>query len=405
MDDGGNSGDYGKWQDSYFTISPVGATNVILNFSHFNVEPGSGSTCNFDYLEVYDGNSTSSPLIGRYCNTIPPPTSITSTTGHITIKFHTDGGAELSGFKIDWTCNAWSSPYPLAKFITSDTTPCAKQAVTFTNQSFNATSYLWTFPGGIPATSTAINPVITYNTPGTYNVTLVAINSAGNDTIIKSTHIVVPVVCPIILPAGGNAPTQIACRGKLIDDGGLTGNYSPNQTTYVTIAPTGAVFVRLDFTAFDVEADGCIYDYMEIYDGATTASPLIGKYCNTTLPPNPLISSGNAVTIKFYADGGLELDGFEIDWTCSLAGLTELDKINKINIYPNPSTDFVNLEVDFNIANSLNIRVIDMLGKTHYQNISEKKAIQFTDKIDVSNLVKGLYIIYVNGKANKFIKQ
>ena len=404
-DDGGASGNYSPNQNSYFTISPTGATSVTLRFPHFDVEPGLGFICNSDYLEVYDGNSTSATLIGRYCNTIPPPATITSTTGAITVKFHTDGGLHLSGFKMDWSCSAWTSPYPLARFIADDTIPCKGQTVTYTNTSYNATSYQWSFPGGTPSTSTAMSPTVVYNTSGNYTATLIAINATGNDTLKRVNYISVPTTCTLVLPAGGSAPVQTNCLGKLVDDGGLSGDYSANQTTYVTIAPTGATSVKLDFVSFDVEADGCIYDYMMIYDGPNTSSSLLGKYCNSTLPPNPLFSTGNALTIKFYADAGLELDGFEIDWSCSLTGLEENSFLDKVKIYPNPSSEFLNLEVDFNRVNTLNVRLVDMLGKVYYANNSTEKALQFTDKINVSDLANGTYIVFVNDKAYKFIKQ
>lgn len=403
-DDGGATGAYTASQTSYFRISPASAVNITLTFPFFDIEPGTGaSNCNYDYLEIYDGANTSAPLIGRYCNGTLPPASITSATGDILIKFRADVGLHLQGFRIDWTCTQHTSPFPLALFTASDTSICTNETITYTNHSFNATSYDWSFPGGSPATSTATNPVVTYSAAGIYTTRLIAINGAGRDTTFQ--QIEVKAYCPVILPGGGTAPTQTSCRGKIIDDGGLTGDYSPNQTTYVTVAPAGAVNLTFVFNSFDVEADNCIYDYMMIYDGPNTASPLIGKYCNSSLPPSPLTSSGNALTIKFYADAGLELDGFDIDWYCSLVGINELDKINKINIYPNPSSDYLNVEVDFNQSSALDLRIVDLLGKTLYQNNSKTQAIQFTDKIDVSNFASGTYIVYINGKANKFVKQ
>ena len=402
-DDGGASGDYSANQVSYFTIAPTNAVNVTLNFSFFDVELGDiGTSCNYDYLEVYDGNSPAAPLLGRYCNNNLPPASLTSSGGTMLIKFRVDGGQEEAGFKLDWNCLQHTSPLPLALMTTGDTNICKNETVAFTNTSYNFTSHTWSFPGGTPATSTSANPIVTYNTGGTYNARLIATNSNGSDTTYQT--IVVKSVCPVTMTPNGTI-TLVSCDGQLIDDGGLTGDYSPNQTSYATISPTGAQNVVLNFNSFDVEADNCIYDYMKIYDGASTSSPLIGKYCNSTLPPNPLVSTGGSLTIEFYADAGLELDGYNIGWHCSLVGISELDKIEKVSIYPNPTTNQVTLEVDFNQATSLNVKIIDLLGKVHYQSTTEDQALQFTDKIDVSNLTSGTYIIYVNDQAHKLIKQ
>ena len=66
---------------------------------------------------------------------------------------------------------------------------CTGGTVTFTKNIMNGTPVgnpVWSFPGGTPSTSTAANPTITYNTPGNYDVKLVATNSAGQDSVIKT---------------------------------------------------------------------------------------------------------------------------------------------------------------------------------------------------------------------------
>ena len=79
---------------------------------------------------------------------------------------------------------------PIADFTADKTSVAAGDQVHFTDQSANnPTSWSWTFEGGSPATSTAQNPVVTYNTPGDYTVTLTVTNDAGNDTETKTAYI------------------------------------------------------------------------------------------------------------------------------------------------------------------------------------------------------------------------
>jgi PKD repeat protein len=81
---------------------------------------------------------------------------------------------------------------PVAAFTASATNINVGNSVTFTDQTINhPTSWSWTFEGGTPATSTAQNPVITYNTPGTFDVTLIATNELGSDTEAKADYITV----------------------------------------------------------------------------------------------------------------------------------------------------------------------------------------------------------------------
>lgn len=74
---------------------------------------------------------------------------------------------------------------PVADFTATNASSCGVPAtVNFTNTTTGATSYLWNF--GNNTTSTATNPNKTYNTAGSYTITLIATNSAGcKDTIVK----------------------------------------------------------------------------------------------------------------------------------------------------------------------------------------------------------------------------
>ncbi len=84
---------------------------------------------------------------------------------------------------------------PEAGFSSDVTSGCATLTVQFTDQSSsNTTSWEWTFEGGNPATSTEQNPLVTYDSPGTYDVTLIASNSVGQSTIIEEGYVVVTTV-------------------------------------------------------------------------------------------------------------------------------------------------------------------------------------------------------------------
>lgn len=85
----------------------------------------------------------------------------------------------------------WSS-LPEANFTASETTIEEGESITFTDASTNdPTSWVWTFDGGAPATSTEQNPTVSYALSGTYDVTLTATNAGGDGTITKTGYITV----------------------------------------------------------------------------------------------------------------------------------------------------------------------------------------------------------------------
>lgn len=106
-------------------------------------------------------------------------------------------------YLVDLTVTNQCGSQSYSQFITIVTRPdpdfssnvvegCAPLEVEFEDMSSpNTTSWLWTFPGGVPATSTQQNPIVQYSTPGSYSVTLTASNSAGSNTLTRTNYITV----------------------------------------------------------------------------------------------------------------------------------------------------------------------------------------------------------------------
>ncbi|MCC7331115.1 MAG: M4 family metallopeptidase [Flavobacteriales bacterium] len=244
--------------------------------------------------------------------------------------------------EVESVTNAWYAvgvgsayqPFTVSDFDACITSSCSiPYTVNFNNTSVNGNTFAWDFGDG--GNSTIMNPSHTYTSFGTYTVELFADGgpSCGSDTTTKIAFITIDsnLACTELMPTSGSK-TLTSCSGTLYDSGGPCSLYGPNQTSQVTISPTGAGKVHLNFTFFNVEEGDqggtiCNYDNMKIYDGPTTSSPLIGTYCNNNLPPATISSTSSSITIWFMADPGLELSGYQIDWTCDLPSLA-------------PNTDF-----------------------------------------------------------------
>jgi PKD repeat protein len=84
------------------------------------------------------------------------------------------------------------SNVPQAAFTVANTYGCVPYTVQFINQSStNVTSQSWSFPGGTPSTSNEINPTVTYNQVGNYDVNLSISNANGADSELLSNFITV----------------------------------------------------------------------------------------------------------------------------------------------------------------------------------------------------------------------
>lgn len=125
------------------------------------------------------------------------------------------------------------------------------------------------------------------------------------------------------------------CSGNFYDSGGATGNYVSNSNLTYTIYPnTAGANVRVTFTMLNIES--CC-DYLNIYNGTSTAAPLIGTYNGTTTPPAITANNPNgALTFHFTSDISVNPAGWAATISCSMPCQTITPSIVSTNPAPDP---------------------------------------------------------------------
>ena len=129
--------------------------------------------------------------------------------------------------------------------------------------------------------------------------------------------------------------TVVPCGGLLtepsgeISSPGYPGPYPSNLACEWIIQGAPGDIIELQFLDFEIEGNRksrngrrngrnrrrkersltCLYDFVSIYDGSSTDSPLIGTYCGNVAPTN-ILSTGNELLITFTTDDSTALSGF-----------------------------------------------------------------------------------------------
>ncbi len=95
-----------------------------------------------------------------------------------------------------------------AGFIADKQEICQGDSIRFTNLSYDQPlQYFWSFEGGNPATSTLKDPVVGYQNPGNFGVSLRVVNSHGDDELVMQDYIRVN-----RLPSLSLGPDTALCR-------------------------------------------------------------------------------------------------------------------------------------------------------------------------------------------------
>jgi len=151
------------------------------------ITPASQNSLAWFYL---DGSKTTpSQVVESGTLTFTAP----SVAGSYKMCFHPN-----DGYTVLATANfsvSSSGATPVAAFSSSSLFVSLGKSVSFNDQSlYLPTSWVWSFPGGTPSSSTEQNPVVQYTTAGTYAVSLTASNEFGSNELTRTGYITVAAV-------------------------------------------------------------------------------------------------------------------------------------------------------------------------------------------------------------------
>lgn len=378
-DPGGPNGVYANNISDTNTICPSGPNEVVLlDFTMFNTEN------NYDSLMIFNGSSTSDPLIGSYQGSVDPGMIYsTSTDGCLTAVFISDGSVTYDGWQATISCVP-----PLTCF-----TPTGLSA----QVQNNSADLSWTSSGSETQWVLEYGPA--GFTPGTGTISLVSTNPAHITGLNASTQydFYVSAYCAAddtSFMAGPHpfttAMDPFICGNMFYDNGG-PGLYANNSIDTIVICPSpGFQTVVVNFLEFNTELN---YDSLMIFNGNSTAAPLIGSYQGTNSPGLVMASNPTGcLTFLFTSDNIVADSGWVAQIDC-LVSLNELEG-NSVSVYPNPSSGKYNLQNKSSEA--LSFELTDINGRkiqTAQQQIKANSSLE----LNLTHLQDGVYFVKLLG--------
>ncbi|MBN2668423.1 MAG: T9SS type A sorting domain-containing protein [Bacteroidales bacterium] len=303
-----------------------------------------------------------------------------------------------------FTTDAFADPQPVAVFEASQTVACLTDTIYLIDHSTkNPTQWLWSispsnFTYVLGTNAESQNPIIVFQNAGLYSISLTATNGSGSGSVTEENYLEINNECRYVMDDDDDL---YLCSGTFFDPG-YTENYPSGSDYTITIYPENEnSFIELSFLYFDLEYESdCNYDYLSIYDGASTAAPLIGKFCGSESPGyvSGINNLDGALTFKFHSDDYVEGLGWEAQISCSLVDHVDSKESNQFSIIPNPANQSIELSyIDKSVEN---IKIYNMLGKLIQQEYIDNHQNQ---KVDVSDLDEGIYIVTVGTRNQKLV--
>ncbi len=394
-------------------------TNIQFWFTRFDTE------ANKDHVIIYDGGTTSDPVLGNFSGD-QVPEQITSSGNELLIVFTSDELNTAQGWSAEYL--AYSEPFcnsltvfndTIAKYFSDKSGPynyinnseCKwlidpqeyyYDSITSIHLHFHYLEVadddtLFVFDGDSEE-DILLAGLTGYEIPA-------PIQSLGNKLFLKfktneqnsadgwaaGYYITLPVYCQDTVIFTDSTGT--------IDDGSGDKNYVNNADCYWLIKPENAQHITLTFTSFDLEYG---FDQVKIYDASEYPPVLIETFWGHEIPPPVSIESGQML-VRFTSDYAVVFDGWEAEYTCVEPGYFENEFTYPINIYPNPVKAVLNIELSNEITDG-NYAIYNISGKL----CSTGDLITLTNVIDVEDFEKGVYFINVRTArfniTRKFVK-
>jgi hypothetical protein len=239
--------------------------------------------------------------------------------------------------------------------------------------------------------------------------TLPGVINSTNDTIFITYH-----TNPTIPSKGWVADYEFIpmshCSGIVtltdaagtVEDGSGDYDYNNSSNCKWKFMPTGATTVTLHFTEFNTEPT---LDFIKVYD-KYSGGTLLGVYSGNTLPPD-LTSTKGSMYIIFFSNSTVTNTGWKLNYTSNgTSGVENTDIINNIQVYPNPSTNgILNLNFNSKISHSVEIRLLDMLGKSVYQENIPEIETMYKETINLGSLKSGIYFLKISTDQGQVVKK
>ena len=255
----------------------------------------------------------------------------------------------------------WNAP-PIADFSGNPTNILTGENVSFTELSAgNPTSWLWTFSSGTPASSTLQNPIVSYNSPGIFTVTLIATSAYGSDTETKTGFILVedPAYCEAsaacdeyIANVNFNTIINISTCGSdgYTDFTGISTTITAG-TSYPILATTGPLYTG--------DQCGAWVDWNQDldFDDAGEYFPMTGyPFSGSITPPTDALNGSTRLRVRILYTGeiipcGFVSSGETEDYTVIVDNPQALKTLN-LTVFMqgllNPATQLMNKVMDEN---------------------------------------------------------
>lgn len=292
--DGSNNCSTGNWHGWEASIScvsgcnsvsigtqPQSQTKSVNSSATFSVSANGASPFNYQWYK------NSSPISGANGSSYTTASLTMGDNGntYYCIVTNCSGSYSATSNTATLTVTSGSGSPPVADFSSNTTSISSGQSVSYTDLSSNApTAWDWTFPGGTPNSSSAQNPTISYNAPGTYSVSLKSYNNNGwSNTQYKGGYITVT-------SASG---ASISLSGNLSFGNVQVGNTSQRS---FTISNAGNVTLNVSSIIFPSGFTGN-------WSGGTIA---VGNIRNVlvTFSPTSATTYGGTITVNSNATSG-----------------------------------------------------------------------------------------------------
>ena len=319
--DGSGIANYSNNANCKWVIAPPGATQVTLDFTEFDTE------ADYDTIFVYDGpDDTYAVLATWWGNALPPTINTTAGIGAMCIKFTSDASGTANGWSADYTSIGVAPSCDGGTILSSPTGSFSEGAGNYgNNQSCFwfisppcATSVTLSFSAF--DTENGYDGIVIYDDLSGTNQIAVLSGTAIPGNVTSTTGIMTVAFVSDYANSGQGFSASYTSLGSaycsglttlntsdygIISDGSGVNNYCNNQDCQWLIQPPQATSITLSFSEFDIEAassDGqTIYDAVSVYDGTTTAAPLLGKFSGNNIP-QIITSTGGSMLVRFNSD-------------------------------------------------------------------------------------------------------
>lgn len=145
-------------------------------------------------------------------------------------------------------------------------------------------------------------------------------------------------------------------------------------------------------------------DFVDVYNSSNNPPTLYQRFDSYNMPSGVYTVNFKRMRVHFVSDNYEQGEGFAMDFY-ALTAVEDYNGLEDLTVYPNPATDQVTIDFSLTESANVNVRLMDMTGKTLRQGLFGGEQGANRIQFGLHDVARGMYLLEISNAEGKSVRK